>query len=418
MPLSSEMNGPIEKAGRWIMDLARTTLLQRNSPQSDWPYAEAAAVHVINFLPSDRNPDGECPHTRWAKGIGLPEKFWNPPIKSLKSWGCDAYVHVTRLSDRPRSQKMTPKAVMGKLYMYEGNKIYLVKLNKSGKILRVKDVRFNDSADSETPDQDEKGPIFNAEFDDDIDENEQPLLEVTMGMKSTESSASTPTTGTKFSDYSTGLITPSPTPSPAPISSPFNTPIEDSNSAFDPITDEEYHQMEEEDGPLPPIKNNNAKERKRPYQVPDNFVPRRSGRDHKVTEGQYKEIASYGIDGSAKPGAKNVIQQDQVTSTIDNTLALAVYQPDVPIPPSPHVIDTAFCLVNIPNRPTRGAAPYLPKNYWDAIKQPDYKEQWYLALSAQVKSLEDNETWELVKLPPGEVALGGQWILNQRKGYG
>ena len=67
---------------------------------------------------------------------------------------------------------------------------------------------------------------------------------------------------------------------------------------------------------------------------------------------------------------------------------------------------------------TRGAAPYLPKNYWDAIKQPDYKEQWYLALSAQVKSLEDNETWELVKLPPGEVALGGQWILNQRKGYG
>ena len=32
-----------------------------------------------------------------------------------------------------------PKAVMGKLYMYEGNKIYHVKLNKSGKILRVKE---------------------------------------------------------------------------------------------------------------------------------------------------------------------------------------------------------------------------------------------------------------------------------------
>ena len=32
----------------------------------------------------------------------------------------------------------------------------------------------------------------------------------------------------------------------------------------------------------------------------------------------------------------------------------------------------------------------------------------------QVKSLEDNETWELVTLPPGEVALGGQWILGQK----
>jgi hypothetical protein len=123
---------------------------------------------------------------------------------------------------------MTPKAVMGKLYMYEGNKIYLVKLNKSGKKLRVKDVRFKLSADCETPDQDEKGPIFNAEFDDDIDENEQPLLEVIMGIKS-ESSASTPTTGTKFRYYSTGLISPTLTPSPVPISSPFNTPIEDSS---------------------------------------------------------------------------------------------------------------------------------------------------------------------------------------------
>jgi len=168
--------------------------------------------------------------------------------------------------------------------------------------------------------------------------------------------------------------------------------------------------MEEDDGPLSPVENNTKERRirKRPYQVPDNFVTRHSSRDHKVTEGQYKEIASYGIDGSAKPGARNVVKQNQVTSTT-NALALAVYQPDVSIPPY---------VVNIPNQPTRGAAPYLPKNNWDVIKQPDYKEQWHPALSAQIKSLEDNETWELVKLPPGEVALGGQWILNQKKGYG
>ena len=75
VPLSSEMNGPIEKAGRWIMDLARTTLLQRNCPQSDWPYAEAAAVHVINFIPSDRNPNGECPH----KGYWSAEEILESP---------------------------------------------------------------------------------------------------------------------------------------------------------------------------------------------------------------------------------------------------------------------------------------------------------------------------------------------------
>ena len=126
--------------------------------------------------------------------------------------------------------------------------------------------------------------------------------------------------------------------------------------------------MEEEDGPLPSVENNNAKERKirkRPYQVPDTFVAHRSGRDHKVTEGRirYKEIASYGIDGSASPGARNVARQSQAASTTGNALALAVYQPDVPVPPSPRVIDTAFCLVNIPTQPTRGATPYLPKKF-------------------------------------------------------
>ena len=78
------MNGPIEKAGRWIMDLARTTLLQRNCPQSDWPYAEVAAVHVINFIPSDRNPNGEYPLVQgdWSAGEILE---LNPGVVTLMS---------------------------------------------------------------------------------------------------------------------------------------------------------------------------------------------------------------------------------------------------------------------------------------------------------------------------------------------
>ena len=93
----------------------------------------------------------------------------------------------------------------------------------------------------------------------------------------------------------------------------------------------------------------------------------------------------------------------------------------------PTVINQVECVGRLGlNQDSFGNRPDIAKKIiracqmhnWDVIKQPDYKEQWHPALSAQIKSLEDNETWELVKLPPGEVALGGQWILNQRKGYG
>jgi hypothetical protein len=131
--------------------------------------------------------------------------------------------------------------------------------------------------------------------------------------------------------------------------------------------------MEEGDGPLPSVENNNAKERnirKRPCRI------------------------------ALWPAA----------------LVVTIRLPRVNINKSLVMASTVLPgrVLGMLNKPTSGATPYLPKSYWDAIKQPDYKEQWHPALSTQVKSLEDKETWELVKLPPGEVALGEQWILDQK----
>ena len=38
--------------------------------------------------------------------------------------------------------------------------------------------------------------------------------------------------------------------------------------------------------------------------------------------------------------------------------------------------------------------------------------QWKAAADAEIQSLEDNETWDLVKLPPGRKPVGWKWVFK------
>ncbi len=138
------------------MNQARASLLALGLPEKDWTYAEEATVHVLNYTPREANPNSESPHERFSKGIGLPEEYHKPPIKTLRTWGARAYVHVAGdKTVRPQGRKMMAKAVLGRLYGYEGThgRVYLVRLDKSGKVVRVRDVTFHEEDDNQRPDK-------------------------------------------------------------------------------------------------------------------------------------------------------------------------------------------------------------------------------------------------------------------------
>ncbi len=62
----------------------------------------------------------------------------------------------------------------------------------------------------------------------------------------------------------------------------------------------------------------------------------------------------------------------------------------------------------------RVKAPPLPRNYWEAVKLPDYRQQWLPAMELQPKSLQDMSAWTLEHPLPGAQVIDGQWVLDQK----
>lgn len=55
-----------------------------------------------------------------------------------------------------------------------------------------------------------------------------------------------------------------------------------------------------------------------------------------------------------------------------------------------------------------------PKTYNDAISC-DNKEQWIEAMSEEMQSIQENETWDLVELPAGSKAIGCKWVFKRKE---
>ena len=56
-----------------------------------------------------------------------------------------------------------------------------------------------------------------------------------------------------------------------------------------------------------------------------------------------------------------------------------------------------------------------PKTYKDAIESPD-SEQWLKAMSEEMKSLGENDTYTLTTLPEGKSLVGGRWVYAVKEG--
>lgn len=50
-----------------------------------------------------------------------------------------------------------------------------------------------------------------------------------------------------------------------------------------------------------------------------------------------------------------------------------------------------------------------PKSYKEAVALPQSKE-WQKAMQEEIDAIENNDTWELVSLPPGRKAVGCKWV--------
>ena len=56
-----------------------------------------------------------------------------------------------------------------------------------------------------------------------------------------------------------------------------------------------------------------------------------------------------------------------------------------------------------------------PKTVYEA-KQADEGDQWYRAMNDEVKALQDNETWDLVRPPTDRDVIPGKWVFKVKLG--
>jgi hypothetical protein len=132
-PNTPAQNGGAERSGRVITTKARTMRIEANLPTNMWPEAYMAAGYISNRTP--------------VKGLGWKTPFEavqqsKPGYAHMHPYGCRAYALIHRI---PRNDKLDPRAHVGYLVGYDSTNIYRIWVPSRGKVIRTRDVTFDDT---------------------------------------------------------------------------------------------------------------------------------------------------------------------------------------------------------------------------------------------------------------------------------
>ncbi|OXV06537.1 hypothetical protein Egran_05695, partial [Elaphomyces granulatus] len=136
-PYVKEQNGGSERSGQMIIYRARILYILARLPKNLWPEYVKAAADLLN-LTSIRSIDWQSPLGLLYKTLGLPL----PSLAHLKMYGCKCYVldqHVAQ------GDKLQERAFVGYLVGYDSTNIFRVWVPHSKKVIRVRDVRFDET---------------------------------------------------------------------------------------------------------------------------------------------------------------------------------------------------------------------------------------------------------------------------------
>ena len=129
----SPQQSKAERAGRMLTIKARAMMIEANMPRNMWPEAYRTAAYIANRTPTKRLA-WETPFKGFTKET--------PMMGHMHPFGCRAYAVEHNL---PRKEKMLPRAQVGYLVGYDSTNIFRVWLPSKGKVIRTRDVHFDDT---------------------------------------------------------------------------------------------------------------------------------------------------------------------------------------------------------------------------------------------------------------------------------
>jgi hypothetical protein len=394
-------NGRAERAGRAILNMSRTSLKAANLPDHLWPFSEETTVTVLNLLPSKANPHMKSPHQMLAEALKLHDNVHFPYILHIRTFGCISYVWIHE-KYRRQGDKLAPRAWKGQLIGYDGlhGKIFWIWIPEQGKIVRASAVRFHEHVQADK--SDDNAPEYEAIFEDpspdEIEQLEDPLspaisvrkrLEA-RGILSLDDLPSMPEIPSNITTKGHPLPTPQQTPA-KPKTTATSLPesnedsLEDSPEPTPGETEDSFQSAEEEEeeeirqeNPIPPDN---------PSAPPDNndhLTQRRTLRT--------KDRIDYKTLGST--GEKRERAHLQIS----------------PIPEP----ERQFTLTPLKSQILATISINLPRNYKQALRQPDFNVKWLPAMKTQYNYLQQRKVWILEDLPPGTQVIPGKWVYDEK----
>lgn len=147
LPYTPEQNGTAERAGKTMIERARSLIVDSRLPKTLWPEAFNAAVHIINRTPT-RVPTDRGGH-EWIIPLQRMHALSTgghirPNLANLRLYGCRAYVKLPKRDQGSRRNKMAPRAVIGYLVGFVASNIWRIWLPEEKKVVSARDVKFDE----------------------------------------------------------------------------------------------------------------------------------------------------------------------------------------------------------------------------------------------------------------------------------
>jgi transposase InsO family protein len=420
-----QQNGVAERMNRTLAEGITTMLATAKLPPSSWPWAANTLVRTINRLPSS------------AINFRTPFELWNgetPSIGMLRTWGCEALVHLQKDQQKKPFGPHARKCVfIGYPIDYKG--WLFIDLLTGKEIISDSAIFYEDKFPGKLHD---KGATYNATTliktfipdDEDYAANPAPppppAPPSPLCPKSPDLPAVPPSTPIDFNPDEIDNVPPPKTPPPAPRP-PIQTPR--LVIRMPGIGDREIPTVETAPAP---ILSREVRALTDPRHNESVVHPLPSRRTRALFPGQLNE------DGTLIPttilSSSNL--RARVTPTLP-TLRIQAEAGQAPRPPSPgspsssgedevvNLLEEAYTAQDIEQNayvPVMDALELAfavsttlePKSLAEAITRPD-ADKWIDAAIEEVKSLINNKTWEIVPLPHGRKAIGSRWVFKIKR---
>jgi len=138
-PYTQGQNGAAERSGGVLIARATNLRIEANLPETLWPEIYYTAGYLINRSPTAQF-NWMTPLEKLQTFLGVQNP--KPKLNHTRAYGCKAYALI---KNRPRLNKLDPKAFIGYLVGYNSTNIYRIWQPKTDRVISTRDVTFDES---------------------------------------------------------------------------------------------------------------------------------------------------------------------------------------------------------------------------------------------------------------------------------